>query len=93
MNDIFEKIEKAQAIDPVKIAFLKEMYQGTQGLQKEKDKDKTMAFMMKVAAKSKEENIHFTKEEMNTIIAILKQNATPSENTMMDTIIKKGLNN
>ena len=35
----------------------------------------------------------FTKEEMDIIIKLLKQNATPSENAVMDTIIKKGLNN
>lgn len=91
MNDIFAQLEKAGRIDPVKLAFLKEMYQGTQGLQK--DKDKMMAFMMNVAMKSREQNIKFSKEEMDIIIKLLKQNATPSENAMMDTIIKKGLNN
>ena len=45
MKDIFHEIEKTGAIDPVKLAFLKEMHQGTQGLQK--DKDKMMAFMKK----------------------------------------------
>lgn len=91
MKDIFHEIEKTGAIDPVKLAFLKEMHQGTQGLQK--DKDKMMAFMMNVAMKSREQNIKFTKDEMDIIIKLLKQNATPSENAMMDTIIKKGLNN
>ncbi len=91
MNDIFEKIERTGAISREKLEFLKEMHQGTQGLQK--DKDKMMAFMMNVAAKSREKNIKFTKEEMNIIIKILKDNSSPSENAMMDTIIKKGLNN
>ena len=91
MKDIFKEIENSGAIAPVKLAFLKEMYQGTQGLQK--DKDKMMSFMMNVAMKSREQNIKFTKEEMDIIIRLLKQNATPSENAMMDTIIKKGLNN
>lgn len=90
MKDIFKEIENTHAIDPVKLAFLKEMYQGTRGLQN--DKDKMMAFMMNVAMKSREQNIKFSKEEMNIIIKLLKQNATPSENAMMDTIIKKGLN-
>ena len=90
MKDIFAEIEKTGAIDPVKLAFLKEMHQATQGVQK--DKDKMMAFMMSVAAKSREQNIKFTKEEMNLIIKLLKENASPSENAMMDTIIKKGLN-
>lgn len=89
MKDIFENIEEAGVIDPVKLEFLKEMHQGTQGLQK--DKDKMMAFMMSVVAKSREKNIHFSKEEMNLIIKLLKQHASPSENAMMDTIIKKGL--
>lgn len=91
MKDIFAEIEKTGAIDPVKLAFLKEMHQATQGVQK--DKDKMMAFMMNVAMKSREQNIRFSKEEMNIIIKLLKQNATPSENAVMDTIIKKGLNN
>ena len=91
MKDIFAEIEKTGAIDPVKLAFLKEMHQATQGVQK--DKDKMMAFMMNVAMKSREQNIKFTKEEMDIIIKLLKQNATPSENAVMDTIIKKGLNN
>lgn len=91
MKDIFAEIEKTGAIDPVKLAFLKEMHQATQGLQK--DKDKMMAFMMSVAMKSREQNIRFSKEEMDIIIKLLKQNATPSENAVMDTIIKKGLNN
>ncbi len=90
MKDIFKEIENSHAIDPVKIAFLKEMHQATQGVQR--DKDQMMSFMMKVAAKSKEQNITFTKEEMNLMIKLLKQNATPSENAVMDTIIKKGLN-
>lgn len=91
MKDLFNEIENTGAIDPVKLAFLKEMYHGTRDLPK--DKDKMMAFMMNVAMKSREQNIKFTKEEMNIIINMLKQNATPSENAMMDTIIKKGLNN
>ena len=91
MKDIFAEIEKTGAIDPVKLAFLKEMHQATQGVQK--DKDKMMAFMMNVAMKSREQNIRFSKEEMDIIIKLLKQNATPSENSVMDTIIKKGLNN
>lgn len=89
MKDIYKNIEEAGVIDPVKLEFLKEMHQGTQGLQK--DKDKMMAFMMSVVAKSREKNIHFSKEEMNLIIKLLKQHASPSENAMMDTIIKKGL--
>lgn len=91
MKDIFAEIEKTGAIDPIKLAFLKEMHQATQGVQK--DKDKMMAFMMNVAMKSREQNIRFSKEEMDIIIKLLKQNATPSENAVMDTIIKKGLNN
>lgn len=91
MKDIFVEIEKTGSIDPVKLAFLKEMHQATQGVQK--DKDKMMAFMMNVAMKSREQNIRFSKEEMDIIIKLLKQNATPSENAVMDTIIKKGLNN
>lgn len=91
MKDIFAEIEKTGAIDPVKLAFLKEMHQATQGVQK--DKDKMMAFMMNVAMKSREQNIRFSKVEMDIIIKLLKQNATPSENAVMDTIIKKGLNN
>lgn len=91
MKDIFAEIEKTGAIDPVKLAFLKEMHQATQSVQK--DKDKMMAFMMNVAMKSREQNIRFSKEEMDIIIKLLKQNATPSENAVMDTIIKKGLNN
>ncbi|MBQ7832674.1 MAG: hypothetical protein IJ336_03745 [Lachnospiraceae bacterium] len=91
MKDIFQEIENTHAIDPVKLKFLKEMHKGTQGLSK--DKDKMMAFMMNVAMKSREQNIKFTKEEMDIIIKLLKQNATPSENAVMDTIIKKGLNN
>ncbi len=91
MKDIFAEIEKTGAIDPVKLAFLKEMHQATLGVQK--DKDKMMAFMMNVAMRSREQNIRFSKEEMDIIIKLLKQNATPSENAVMDTIIKKGLNN
>lgn len=91
MKDIFAEIEKTGAIGPVKLAFLKEMHQATQSVQK--DKDKMMAFMMNVAMKSREQNIRFSKEEMDIIIKLLKQNATASENAVMDTIIKKGLNN
>lgn len=93
MKDIFAEIAKTGAIAPEKLAFLKEMYLGTKDLQKEKNKDKTMEFMMNVAMKSREKNIKFTKDEMNLIIKLLKENATPTENAMMDTIIKKGLNN
>lgn len=91
MKDIFAEIEKTGAIDPVKLAFLKEMHQATRDVQK--DKDKMMTFMMNVAMKSREQNIRFSKEEMDIIIKLLKQNASPSENAVMDTIIKKGLNN
>lgn len=90
MSDIFQEIENTQSIDPVKLEFLKEMFQDSRSVPK--DKNKMMAFMMNVAMKSREKNIKFTKEEMDIIIKLLKQNATPSENAMMDTIIKKGLN-
>lgn len=91
MSDIFQEIENTQSIDPVKLAFLKEMYQDSQSIPK--DKNKLMAFMMNAAMKSREKNITFTPNEMQLIIKLLKQNASPSENAMMDTIIKKGLNN
>ncbi len=90
MSDIFQEIENTQSIDPEKLAFLKEMFRDSQGIPK--DKNKMMAFMMNVASKSREKNIKFTREEMNIIIKILKDNSSPSENAMMDTIIKKGLN-
>ena len=89
MKDIFQEIESTGAISSAKLAFLREMHQGTKNLQN--DKNKTMEFMMNVATKSRQQNITFTKEEMNLIIKLLKENATPSENAMMDTIIKKGL--
>lgn len=90
MNDIFAEIENTTSVDPAKLAFLKEMYLGCQGIPR--DKDKMMAFMMNVATKSKERNITFSKDEIQIIVKLLKQNATPSENAMMDTIMKKGLN-
>ena len=91
MNELFKKIENAKIISPQKLSFLEEMYNGCQHTSK--DKDKMMTFMMNVATKSKEQNIRFSKEEMQLIVNILREKATPAENSMMDAVIKKGLNN
>lgn len=71
-------------IDKNKLQFMQKMFVESKDLtQKE-----MMPFFMALAMKSKKEKIHFTKEEADAIIAVLKANSSPQELTQMDRIMK-----
>ncbi len=47
-----------------------------------------MMFIMNVVKKCKEQNIQFSKEEMEQIMTVVKKHATPDEITKIDKVMK-----
>lgn len=47
-----------------------------------------MMFIMNVIKKCKEQNIQFSKEEMEQIMAVVKKHATPEEIAKIDKVMK-----
>ncbi len=79
-NNTWMQDEALKSIHPQKLEFLQQMlfeskkYSGNQMLP----------FFMSLAAKSRSQNISFTKEEMDTIIPVIKSYATEEELRKMD---------
>ncbi|MBO5292255.1 MAG: hypothetical protein J6B10_03625 [Lachnospiraceae bacterium] len=72
-------------IDPKKLNFMQKMFLESRSLSQKE----MIPFFMALAMKSKKENIHFTEDETNRIISVLKANSTPDELRKMDFIMKK----
>lgn len=72
-------------IDPVKLEFMQKMFLESKTLSQKE----LLPFFMALAMRSKKQNIHFTEDETNRIIAVLKANSTPEELNKMDFIMKK----
>ncbi|NLL79898.1 MAG: hypothetical protein GX234_08930 [Clostridiales bacterium] len=72
-------------IDSRKLDFMQKMFIESKSLSKKE----MMPFFMALAMKSKKENIQFTEDETNRIIAVLKANSTPEELKKMDFVMKK----
>lgn len=74
-----------QNIDPAKLDFLQKLVFEINNLN---DKEK-LPFLLALANRAKKENISFTKEEMESIINVLKKHSTPEEVRRMDLMLQK----
>ena len=72
-------------IDSSKLDFLQKLVFEMNGL---KDKEK-LPFLLALANRARKENISFSSEEMETIIATLKKYSTPEEVRRMDMMLQK----
>lgn len=72
-------------IDTSKLDFLQKLVFEMNGLS---DKEK-LPFLLALANRAKKENISFTNEEMESIIAVLKKHSTPDEVRRMDMMLQK----
>lgn len=72
-------------IDSSKLDFLQKLVFEMNGLS---DKEK-LPFLLALANRAKKENISFTQEEMESIIAVLKKHSTPEEVRRMDMMLQK----
>lgn len=72
-------------IDGKKLQFLQKMFFESRSLSQKE----LMPFFMALAMRSKKENIHFTEDETNRIIAVLKNHSTPDELSKIDFVMKK----
>lgn len=72
-----------------KLSFLQQMF-----FESKKHQGKELIpFFLSLAAKSRSQNIHFTQEDLDTIIPVLKKYASEQEVQKMDqalTLFKKG---
>lgn len=72
-------------IDSSKLDFLQKLVFEMNSLS---DKEK-LPFLLALANRARKENISFTNEEMENIIAVLKQSSTPEEVRRMDMMLQK----
>lgn len=72
-------------IDIKKLQFMQKIFMESRSLSPKE----LMPFFMALAMRSRQENIHFSEDETNRIIAVLKQHSTPDELNKMDFIMKK----
>lgn len=70
-------------IDPEKLSFLQTLVFESQSLSPKE----LLAFLMNLSKKNKQA-VSFSKEEMDLIITVLKQNSTPEELSRIDKIMK-----
>lgn len=72
-------------IDSSKLDFLQKLVFEMNSLN---DKEK-LPFLLALANRARKENISFTNEEMESIIAVLKKHSTPDEVRRMDMMLQK----
>ncbi|MFI3211750.1 MAG: hypothetical protein R3Y24_00235 [Eubacteriales bacterium] len=73
-----------QKIPRIKLEFIQKLFfEGKKLSPKE-----MLPFFLSVATRSKKENIQFSEEEMQTIVNVLKNHATPEEITKMNQAMK-----
>ena len=71
-------------IDQKKLDFLQKLvFESTSLSAKER-----LPFLLAIANRSKEEDIHFTEDEMTRIVTVLKKISTPNEIAKMDQILR-----
>ncbi len=71
-------------IEQKKLDFLQKLvFESTSLSAKER-----LPFLLAIANRSKEENIHFTEDEMTRIVTVLKKISTPNEIAKMDQILR-----
>lgn len=71
-------------IDQAKLDFLQKLVFESQNLSPKE----MLSFLMNVSQRGKDSSVSFTKEEMNRVIAVLKQHSTPDEITRIDKAVR-----
>ena len=71
-------------IDQAKLDFLQKLVFESQNLFPKE----MLSFLMNVSQRGKDSSVSFTKDEMNRVIAVLKQHSTPDEITRIDKAVR-----
>lgn len=71
-------------IDQEKLDFLQKLVFESQKLSPKE----MLSFLMNVSQRGKDSSVCFTKEEMNRVIAVLRQHSTPDEITRIDKAVR-----
>lgn len=71
-------------IDQAKLDFLQKLVFESQNLSPKE----MLSFLMNVSQRGKDSSVSFTKDEMNRVIAVLKQHSTPDEITRIDKAVR-----
>lgn len=74
-NKDWMKDKRLENIEPKKLDFLQKLVFEMQNLS---DKEK-LPFLMALATSSRKQNISFDKDEMTSIIEVIKENSSPEE--------------
>ncbi|MBD5544234.1 MAG: hypothetical protein HDR01_08370 [Lachnospiraceae bacterium] len=83
-NENWKQDERIRHIPPEKLDFLQKLVFELDTIgPKER-----LPFLLALANRAKKEHISFSNEEVNTIIAVLKENSSADEVQKMDKIIK-----
>ncbi len=83
MNNEWMNDATLKNIDPKKLEFLQALVFESNTIKKEQ----MLPFLMAVAKRGQENQITFSDAEINSIVAILKQYASPSELTKIEKIM------
>lgn len=83
MQNDWMKEEALKDIDPDKLTFLQALLFESRNLKKEQ----MLPFLMAVAKRGQEKKIAFTEEEIDKIVTVLKQYATPEELTRIEKVM------
>lgn len=75
MQNDWIKEDSLKDIDPYKLDFLQALFFESKNLKKEQ----MLPFLMAVAKRGQEKNVTFTEDEINKIVAVLKEHASPEE--------------
>lgn len=71
-------------IDKAKLDFLQALVFESQGIKKEQ----MLPFLMAVAKKGQENHITFSDSEIDTIVSVIKESATPEETATIDKLMR-----
>ncbi|MBO5092862.1 MAG: hypothetical protein J6C33_00720 [Lachnospiraceae bacterium] len=71
-------------VDQAKLDFLQTLVFESQNLSPKE----MLSFLMNISKRGKDSSVSFTKDEMNRVIAVLKQRSTPDEIARIDKAVK-----
>lgn len=83
MTTEWMKDESLKHIEPYKLEFLQALVFESSNLRKEQ----LMPFLMNIAKRSREKNVSFSDEEINAVVTVLKNQASPEELSKMEKIL------
>lgn len=83
MQNDWMKEDSLKDIDPYKLDFLQALFFESKNLKREQ----MLPFLMAVAKRGQEKNITFTETEINKIVAVLKEHASPEELSKIEKVM------